>query len=129
VDTTLFPSFLKIPKRKQNNIFLLFQIQTPQKYFQTKEVVCDLWYSGYDGGPTCKSVYEHPPTCSLLHCGACNLAFVLAHVGPSDVFLLLFIMFDNCSLLTFVTTYMHHSVTASVNFLSKRPPCLITAIY
>jgi len=45
------------------------------------------------------------PMSSLLHCGAGNLAFVLVPIGPSDVFLLLFIMFDNCSTLTFLTTW------------------------
>ena len=47
------------------------------------------------------------PMCSLLHCGVGNLAFQLVPVGPSDVFLLLFIMFDNCSPLTFFVD-MHH---------------------
>ena len=44
------------------------------------------------------------PTCSLLYCGAGNLAFVLVHVDPSDMFLLLFIIFDNCSPLTLLST-------------------------
>ena len=44
------------------------------------------------------------PMSSLLHCGAGNLAFVLVHVGPSDVFLLLFAIFDNCSPLTLLST-------------------------
>ena len=54
------------------------------------------------------------PMSSLLHCGAGNLAFVLVSVGPSDVFLLLFIMFDNCSTLTFLSTCIM-VITACIN--------------
>ena len=57
-----------------------------------------------------------------------TLAFVLAPIGINDVFLLLFILFDSSSKLTFLMTCIT-LITAFVNFLSKRPSCLITDIY
>jgi len=57
-----------------------------------------------------------------------TLAFVLAPIGINNVFLLLFILFDSSSKLTFLMTCIT-LITAFVNFLSKRPSCLITDIY